>query len=949
MKKPLSSFIALSLAVLTVAANLSFIAAKEAVNINEMSATVQNASDNSNRIKVLSNSFLPAKSKISDTITGEEYATAYLLKNGDSAAFSVNIPHENTAYNVSLIFDDSKETAENYEFSLNIDGAFPFDGSSELSVNTLWVDDGDIRTIPSGDQVNPAQKHMSGFKERLITDSSGINLTPYEIVLTKGIHEIKVTALGTEFVLAGLVLETPEQPSEYSIVAEEYGGIEKYNGKQIEIEGEKNIYRSSFSLTAKGDNGSPDVSPSNSVNTVINYVGGSSWSSPGDEIAWQFEAPKSGLYKIGFSYKQSEVNKGSVYRWLKIDGKTPFKEATEISFPYSAKWKFASFADESGKDYLIYLTEGTHTISLEVTLAQISEVYKRLSEIVNPLGDNYLDMVMITGESPDSNRNYQLNKQIPDFESKLKNIRDNIDKLSDDISNGLSVNGELDGALKNMARILNKMINSLYNCHIQIPSYYSAYQTLSAWLYDIKTMSLSLDQIILAAPDEEFDTPKASFFENLIFGLKRFTNSYTAKNDSVIASGKADAPTLKLWVNWGRDQVKVLNTIIQDSFATQNGINVKIEQVNASLVQGVVSGNSPDLYLNMSRTEPVNLAMRGVVYDLSKFNDFNEVLQNFQAGAEIPYLYKGGCYALPDTQSFYVMYYRTDILNQLGVEVPKTWDDFITATGILQRNKLNTYLPYVKITAATTVNAGAGGLSIFPTMLLQSGGNMYNEQQSKTELNSQESISAFNFWTNFYTKYSLEPDANFTQKFRVGTAPLGIMSYTSYLTWSVAAPEIKGKWKIAEIPGMLSEDGKINNTCSGSGTGCVIMKSSKNKEAAWEFLKWWVSADTQYKYSSEVEAVLGETGRVATSNIQALSRLSWDEDALSVINSQWKKVNEIPEVPGSYFVARSIDQAFWATKNGKKSSKEAIMDWAEICNKEVERKIAEYADKKFED
>ena len=79
MKKPLSSFIALSLAVLTVAANLSFIAAKEAVNINEMSATVQNASDNSNRIKVLSNSFLPAKSKISDTITGEEYATAYLL------------------------------------------------------------------------------------------------------------------------------------------------------------------------------------------------------------------------------------------------------------------------------------------------------------------------------------------------------------------------------------------------------------------------------------------------------------------------------------------------------------------------------------------------------------------------------------------------------------------------------------------------------------------------------------------------------------------------------------------------------------------------------------------------------------------------------------------------------------------------------------------------------
>ena len=114
-------------------------------------------------------------------------------------------------------------------------------------------------------------------------------------------------------------------------------------------------------------------------------------------------------------------------------------------------------------------------------------------------------------------------------------------------------------------------------------------------------------------------------------------------------------------------------------------------------------------------------------------------------------------------------------------------------------------------------------------------------------------------------------------------------------------------------------------------------------------MKWWVSADTQYRYSAENEAILGESGRVATANVEALSRLSWDDESLSVILSQWEKVTEIPEVPGSYFVSRAIDQAFWEVMNEKSSPKEAITDWAAICDKEISRKIEEYEKKDPED
>lgn len=947
--KRVISFI-LSLSVL--AASLSFITTS-AITDNNSVETVNKNIKNENviypaePILLTYNELNKELTEAYSVVESEEYGSTLHLKNENHAEYSFYVP-ETASYTVTLIFDDIKSTAESYEFLFEVDGKAPFAQGEPLTVNTLWVDDGGIRTLPDGSQVNSAQKHMEGFKKRLLTDETGITLNPYTVILTKGTHTVMITAKGTEFLLAGIELGVPENIYDYSEISKNYDLSEKYNGEQIVIEAESPVYKTAFSLTSKSDNSSPSVSPNSADKAVINHIGGNSWNNTGCEIAWEFYVPEDGLYKMGMSFKQNAVNKGQVYRWLKIDGKTPFYEATRIAFDYSTKWKFKSFSDKNGNDYLIYLTKGKHTLSLDVTLADISEVFERLYEIVELISSNYLDMIMITGETPDANRNYQLSKQIPDFEQTLESISNGLENLSLDIKNGLKVNGELDGALKNMRRIVNEMLESLYDSHTQIPSYYSAYQTLSAWLYDIKNMSLSLDQIIFAAPDRKYDSPTANLWEKIKFSLLRFASSYTNENNSIIKGGNEEAPTIKLWVNWGRDQVKVLNTLIQDTFVTENNINVKIEQVNASLVQGVVSGNSPDLYLNMARTEPVNLAMRGVLYDLKNFNDFNDVLTNFQSGAEEPYIYKDGCYALPDTQSFYVMFYRSDILEELGIDVPKTWDEFIRATGRLQRNKLNTYLPYVKITAATTVNTGAGGLSIFPTLLIQNGGKLYNNAQTKTELSSSGSISAFKFWTDFYTKYSLEPDANFTQKFRVGTAPLGIVSYTAYLTWKEAAPEIKGKWSIAEIPGMTTENGEINNICSGSGTGCVIMKSSKEKDAAWEFLKWWVSADTQYMYSAELEAVLGETGRVATSNIEALSRLSWDEEILTVINSQWKKVEELPEVPGSYFVSRSIDQAFWAAKNDEKSPKEAIMDWADICNKEVARKIAEYADKKFE-
>ena len=875
-------------------------------------------------------------------VSDKDNIKSILLKKENYAVFEVSVP-ENSAYNINVFFADIKEAAEEYHISLVIDEKTLFEACEDLTLYTFWEDDGENRKLPTGDEIAPSQKHIDGFSQSLLADDDGLVLEPYKFNLSAGTHQIKITCLETEFYLGDIVLTAPESLADFKEVSKTYTSYAKYDGAQIVIEGEDSLYRNSASLSPKSDRANANVSPANPINSVINYVGGESWNNPGDTIAWEFDVPKDGLYKIGFSFNQSYVTNGETFRNLKIDGKTPFTEASKIEFSYGGSWQYKDYADENNEPYMIYLKEGKHILSLSVTLADTSEVLSRLGVVVEDLGNLYLDILMITGENPDANRDYELHKQVPNFEEILKKANDELKSLNADIGKGLTVNGELTGALNNMTRIIDEMTNNLYEAHLQVTSFSSAQQTLSAWLYDMRQMPLGIDQIIIGAPEKEFDTPQKSFLEKTWFALKRFIVAYTKDYNSA-NTVNSDRDTIKIWVNWGRDQVKILSNLIYSDFMAKNDIDVVVEQVNATLVQGVISGNSPDLYLHLSRSQPVNLAMRGVLYDLKNFEDYDEVIEkNFHKGSEAPYLYNGGCYALPDMQQFNVMFYREDIFEKLNLSVPNTWEEFIQVTATLQRNKMNVYLPYIKLASNATVDVGVGGLTFYPTLLMQMGGSIYNEEQNATLLSGNKAVKAFDFWTDFYTRYGLDPQADFYNKFRAGVYPLGITSYTQCFTISAGAPELDGKWKIAQIPGTVKENGNIDRTCAGSGSGCAIMNNSDEKEAAWEFLKWWVSEDIQYRYSRDVEAVLGETARVSSANIHAVSRLSWEPETLEVIMNQWNNVTEVDEVPGSYYVARSIDQAFWATKNKTDSPREAMLKWAEVSDREIERKIEEYS------
>ncbi len=832
---------------------------------------------------------------------------------------------------------------------VKIDGAYPFDGAEEFELPRLWKDEvEEFLSDSSGNEFAPTQVEVFQYQTMKAKDSSGFVTDPYQFALTAGTHTIELFSINEPFVLEYLELTPPPAVPTYAELAQTYAqnGYAHCGSDTLIIEGEDAAYKSASYLAPKSDSSDPSVSPTDPWVRKINYIGSTNWQTPGEIITWTVKPTKTGLYKLGFKFRQNQVLNGLSYRRLTINGELPFAEAAAIAFPFQTGWQYKELADAEGNPYLLYLQEGEeYTFSLEVTMGDISTPAGRLGAVMETVGTLYRQMVKITGETPDYNRDYELFDQIPGFNDSLTACRTELEDIAKQVETISGKQGSSNAAtIRTLTAVLKNMVENQYIAHQYKKLFYDTYCSVSALVYEMSKMPLDLDYMALADPDTEVSGTTASFFAKIPFSFQRFLSSFITDYNSNSSTEGAEKDPITIWVNWGRDQARVLSDLVQSEFTPETGIPVNIRMTNASYIHGILSGNGPDCSLNMPRSEPVNLALRDAMYDLKQFDDYEEVIKRYESlpDALVPYTFNDGVYALPDTVSFYMMFVRTDVLAEYGLETPKTWDEFIAVTAELARNNLQVSLPYNQILQMTQVNSGVGALSIFPTLLMQNGGSIYNEDLTKTELLTPTAIQSFEFWTSLITEYKQPVTADFYNRFRVGVMPLGVQNYSMYIQLTMAAPEITGKWQMLPIPGVEQPDGTINNLEAGGGTGCGIMNVSKNKAGGWEFLKWWTDADTQLSYSNNCESILGVSGRVATANLDALTRMGWDSDSLDALLSQWDQLTEVEEIPGGYYTARVIEQAYWNVVNNKKNVKDMLVEWAAVADEEIARKRHQY-------
>ncbi|MBO5274028.1 MAG: extracellular solute-binding protein [Clostridia bacterium] len=864
----------------------------------------------------------------------------YLPAEG-KVSWKVNVP-KSGKYMIEIVYYPVEGKATSIERSFFIDGKVPFYESRFLSFTKVWSDnleeDGTFKKDINGNEIKPTKVQTPAWRTAEFKDSTGAHVYPFEYIVEAGEHTLTLEAQRESMAIAEIILK----PADELLTYEEYLAEKKAAGatevsltEPLRYAAEKTQNTSDQTIYPINDRTSYITEPQDPAKVLLNSIGGTKWQTVGQWVSYEVEVPQAGLYRIVARFKQDTLDGMFTSRAVKINGEIPFDEAQYLQFNYGDTWQTAALG--SGEtEYLFYLEEGKNTIELEIVLGNMADIIRQVDESLKIITAAYTKILMITGASPDSYRDYGFYRIIPDEIDDLLEESERLYSLSAQFEEITGAKGSYVATLDKVALLLERMGSEEDEVAKNLTNLKSNIGTLGTWLLNAKNQPLELDYIQIDAADAKLPKANANFFQAAWYEISMFVASFVSDYNTLGAMTEVDvADTVEVWTATGRDQAQIIRTLINNNYTPNSGINVTLKLVAAgSLLPSVLAGVGPDVSLDEASGNVINWAIRSAVKEIQDFEGFEEVTTWFSDAAMVPLTLYGKTYGLPTTQDFSLMFYRADIFNQLGIEAPKTWDDFYAIIPVLQNNNMEVAFPNK-----------LGGTNMF---LYQLGGELYADDGMRINLDSNKALEAFSTLCSFFQQYKFPLTYDFANRFRTGEMPIGIASYNSYTQLSVYAPEIKGLWEFVALPGYLQEDGTINNVSTSGVASIIMMNGVSNPENSWNFMKWFVSADAQSEYANELTALLGTVSKHPTANVKALESLPWTTNELKALQSQFYNLAAIPEYPGGYIITCYVDFAFMDVYNNNADPVESMLDNITEINKEISRKRLEFGLEAYE-
>ena len=863
-------------------------------------------------------------------------ANGIYLQNGEYVRYAFSIPQAGR-YVLEVEYASGLQKNSSYSVAVNINGEQPFQESGTVKMPKRWVnekgpDQFDLDDF--GNQLTPTQVEDENWQTYQLKNDEGYYNTPYLFYFEEGENTLDLTFTTGGLIVKGVNLIKEEKTIPYDVYLQSEWTPVSLDTSPIRIQGEHASSRSDATLVPLYDNSNPKTEPADPYKIVWNSIGQLKWTYPTQTLYWDFEVDTAGLYRMDIRARQNLKRGVTSARNIRIDGEYFYSEMETVEFPFSDKWYIESLGNDEG-DCLVYLSAGPHTVSMEVA-ALYPELMRELQDVVFDLNVFYRNVIMITGTSPDTYTDYDIHKKYPNYyevlDAMILKIRAVLDGMGE---YGFQKGGEQEV----VDRILTQLL-SFRDDYESVPFRMKLYQdnisTMAAWIARLSEQPLEIDYIQFVSPEYPKEKGSAGFFNQITFNLKRFVSSFI--NDyTKLGNEDESEEAVNVWVSLGRDQVEVVKRLTDNYFVKQYGIPVNVNLVQQGLIPATLTGKGPDVALFVGPNDVVNLAARDALVDLSQYAGYEEITERFQKNSLVPYTYLDGVYGLPINESFLMMFYRKDIFEQLGIEPPDTWTEFYDVLSVIQRNNLTVGIPG----SADTASATAGEM-MFQNLLFQHGGDYYRDGWKTTAFDTPEALEAFTQWTDFYTKYSLPTAFDFYSRFRSGEMPLGIQMYTIYNMLYTAAPEIRGLWGMMPVPGYVREDGTVDRSVTGGGSGAIMFRNTRNKEGAFKFLDWWTSAETQSRYSQDIEALMGSAARFDTANVEAFESIPWSQEVSDVLMQQWNDLKLVQQTPVNYYISRNIINAYRKVVTKYANPRETLNKYNREINKEIARRRKEF-------
>ena len=788
-------------------------------------------------------------------------------------------------------------------------------------------------------------------------DGGGLYAQPFEFVFKAGDNTIALIGLSEPMVVRSITLYPLEDYISYEEYLARYEGVPE--GKDsIRIEGEYANYTSTSSVYAIEDRTSALTTPADTSRTLLNTIGGEKWQTAGQWVQYKFKVENSGMYDIVSRFRQNILDGMYVCRSLQVFSKgaaegslgyyngIPFEEASRLRYDYSSKWQVGSLTDGE-KDFLLYFEAGVeYTIQFEVVLGSMGDIVIKVEAILDAINRDYLQIIKLTGASPDTYRDYGFSRTMPQVLKDFVKQSDALEQVSAELKKAAGSSSSNAATLDKVANLLDTMGRNPGKIASKLSTLKSYIGTIGTFLSDAKTQPLQIDSIVIQGKSAKNPRANAGFFQALFHEISGFFQSfrrnYDASSTVLNEDGTQKEEKLEVWVASARDQYNVIRSLITNDFAVRpetSNISCNLKLVAAStLLPSIFAGMGPDVYLGLDQGTVINYAVRGALETVEDMKDFDTTVESFNHSAMITLQIEDQegtlhTYGLPETQTFPMMFIRVDILSDLGVEIPKTWGDIYSIITQLQAN-----------------NMQIGYTIDYKIFLYQMGGELFADNGMRINLDSKIALEAFEKTCDFFTQYSFPYTYDAANRFRTGEIPIIISDYVAlYNTLKVFATEIEGLWTFVPLPGIESTDengNKTINNCSISVvTASVMIKGAKAKgtaESAWKYMQWFTGAECQSSFANEMVAILGNSAKQASANREALSMMTWTSKEYEEVIKQFNNLAAVPNYPGSYYIDRYTKFAFLDAYNNSANPVTALQGYINQINNEITRKRKEF-------
>ncbi len=801
----------------------------------------------------------------------------------------------------------------------------------------LWADMSDgYSTDRNGNEYNPEQVCLDTFVTEKICDFRAADKAP---IILSG-KKVQITLMSQELCIEEVLLvkyNTPEKYSQY------YDKNKKDGNDFITVEAEKYSVKSD-SFIRGGAVADPVLYPYSTYSKLINTISQNSFSTAGQKIVWEFDVETAGYYKLGFRYCQDSNANKTVFREIEIDGTVPFSELSMVQFPYTGSGKYENLVAKDGDGALsVYLEKGHHTIALRVAAGEYADVYNEVRLLMSDISELGMHLQKLTAGSDDPNRTWDMEAYMPDAVERINGFADRIDKIYENLEKiggcEPSFASNLIYAadtLRDLTEEPEKIPNKTEQLHAGDSS---ANKYLGTVLNALTSHGLSLDRIYICANEKLIPKASGNFLIKAVDTVKSFIYSFVADSTSDFSADAASDKELNVWVNRSIQYVQVLQRLVDSKYNNVHNTDIRLSIMpnEQKLILSNATGTNPDVVLGVTTSTPFNLAIRGAVKDLLEYEDFLEFYtKQYNLESLIPFVYGDGVYGACEAYDFQVLFYRKDILDSLGLSVPDTWDDVKKMMPTLLRNSMNFFVPL-------SSSGGYKNYNMTTPFIYQNGGTLYSENGVATAIDKMTAVNGFWDMTELYNIYAFDTVvASFYNSFRYGEVPIGISGFGTYIQLLIAAPELAGLWGVALTPGTVQEDGSILRSQMADVNACMIFENTKRPDEAWQFMKWWLSEETQTEYALSLQTTYGSEYRWNTANLKTFEQLPYDEADKKVILEQWQCQMENIRHPANYMVEREISNIWNNAVIGGEELIETIDESTVLINREIERKLKEF-------